>query len=151
MRITGKVITSAGLSSGIDASLYLVSKLQGMNAAERLARHLEYDWDPQSSYARAALADIDRVVKADPEASDGWALRGRILRRLGDLDGAMRVARLLESEGEVFEMDLLFIPEVEQLREHPDFGELLDALGITEYWRARGCTWTGKSAVCETA
>jgi DNA-binding winged helix-turn-helix (wHTH) protein/TolB-like protein len=68
---------------------------------------------------------------------------------LGDLDGAMSVARLLESEGEVFEMDLLFIPEVQPLREHPDFGELLDTLGITEYWRTRGCTWTGASVVCE--
>jgi hypothetical protein len=63
----------------------------------------------------------------------------------------MSVARLLESEGEVFEMDLLFIPEVAPLREHPDFGRLLDALRITGYWRARGCTWTGSSAVCESA
>jgi DNA-binding winged helix-turn-helix (wHTH) protein/TolB-like protein len=70
---------------------------------------------------------------------------------LGDLDGAMNVARLLESEGEVFEMDLLFIPEVAPLRERPDFAELLKALGIADYWRARGCSWTGASAACDSA
>jgi hypothetical protein len=70
---------------------------------------------------------------------------------LGDLDGAMNVARLLESEGEVFEMDLLFIPEVAPLRERADFADLLDALGIADYWRERGCSWTGAGAVCEAA
>jgi DNA-binding winged helix-turn-helix (wHTH) protein/TolB-like protein len=92
------------------------------------------------------------VAAVDEAASQGGISRQFefIVRTvLGDLDGAMSVARLLESEGEVFEMDLLFIPEVQPLREHPDFGELLDALGITEYWRARGCTWTGAGAVCE--
>ena len=54
----GKVITSAGLSSGIDASLYLVSKIRGEARAKYLALHLEYDWDPDSEFARAALADL---------------------------------------------------------------------------------------------
>jgi putative intracellular protease/amidase len=53
----GKVLTSAGLSSGIDASLYLVSKIQGMDRARSLALHLEYDWDPQGTFIRGALAD----------------------------------------------------------------------------------------------
>jgi len=53
----GKVITSAGLSSGIDASLYLVSKIRGLASAKNLALHLEYDWNPASTFARAALAD----------------------------------------------------------------------------------------------
>jgi tetratricopeptide (TPR) repeat protein len=100
------------------------------------------------TYRAAAVAAVDVAA-----SQDGISKQIEFIARavLGDLDGAMRVARLLESEGEVFEMDLLFIPEVEPLREHPDFGELLDALGITEYWRVRGCTWTGKSAVCEKA
>lgn len=53
----GKVLTSAGLSSGVDASLYLVSKIQGMDQARALALHLEYDWDPQGTFVRGALAD----------------------------------------------------------------------------------------------
>ena len=106
-----------------------------------------------------AAIDDPGLTDVAISAVDTAAQTGAISRRielitrtvLGDLDGAMRVARLLDSEGEVFEMDLLFIPEVEPLREHPDFGDLLDALGITDYWRKRGCTWTGTSAVCEAA
>ena len=95
-----------------------------------------------------ALTAVDEAV-----SQDGISRQIEFIVRtvLGDLDGAMRVARLLESEGEVFEMDLLFIPEVAPLREHPDFGNLLDALGITDYWRAQGCRWTGAGVVCEAA
>lgn len=95
-----------------------------------------------------ALAAID-----DAASQDGISRQIEFIVRivLGDLDGAMHVARLLEIEGEVFEMDLLFIPEVAPLREHPDFARLLDALGITEYWRARGCAWNGSRAACEAA
>jgi putative intracellular protease/amidase len=53
----GKIITSAGLSSGIDAALHLVEKIKGRGKAEALALHLEYDWRPDSGFARAALAD----------------------------------------------------------------------------------------------
>ena len=63
----GKVITSAGLSSGIDASLYLVSKIQGAARARQLALVLEYDWQPESGYARAALADMRLPSFAPPD------------------------------------------------------------------------------------
>ena len=53
----GKVITTAGLSSGIDGSLYLISKLHGKGTAQAVALNMEYNWDPESKYARAALAD----------------------------------------------------------------------------------------------
>ena len=54
----GKVITTAGLSSGIDGALHVISKLEGPTKAKRVALHLEYDWRPQADYARAALADM---------------------------------------------------------------------------------------------
>jgi len=53
----GKVITSTGLSSGLDSSLYLVSKIRGLAAAQRTALQLEYDWKPDAGYARGALAE----------------------------------------------------------------------------------------------
>lgn len=53
----GKVITSAGLSSGIDASLHLVSKVSGENKARSVALHIEYDWDPDGGFVRATMAD----------------------------------------------------------------------------------------------
>jgi putative intracellular protease/amidase len=53
----GKVITTAGLSSGIDGALHLVGKVMGNGAAQAIALGMEYQWDPDSNYARAALAD----------------------------------------------------------------------------------------------
>jgi DNA-binding winged helix-turn-helix (wHTH) protein/tetratricopeptide (TPR) repeat protein len=67
---------------------------------------------------------------------------------LGDLDGAMRIAELLEAPGEIFEMDMLFIPELAALRQHPDFMPLLDRLGVTAYWSGMDCTWNGNRVTC---
>jgi putative intracellular protease/amidase len=53
----GKVITTAGLSSGIDGALYLVSKILGKGEAQSTALGLEYRWDDDANYARAAFAD----------------------------------------------------------------------------------------------
>ncbi|MCL6275150.1 DJ-1/PfpI family protein [Muricauda sp. 2012CJ35-5] len=39
----GEVITTAGISAGIDGALHLVAKLQGLNAAKRTAYYMEYD------------------------------------------------------------------------------------------------------------
>ncbi len=54
----GKILTSAGLSSGIDAAIYLVSKYQGLGNAQRIATHLEYQWSPDKGFVRAQLADM---------------------------------------------------------------------------------------------
>jgi copper(I)-binding protein/transcriptional regulator GlxA family with amidase domain len=53
----GKFITTAGISSGIDGSLYLVSKLFGKARAQMVALNMEYDWKADSTYARADFAD----------------------------------------------------------------------------------------------
>lgn len=43
----GEIITTAGISAGIDGALHLVAKLQGLNAAKRTAYYMEYDnWVP---------------------------------------------------------------------------------------------------------
>ena len=42
----GKIITTTGLSSGLDGSIHVIDKLLGRERAERLARHLEYRWQP---------------------------------------------------------------------------------------------------------
>ncbi|HEU4387181.1 MAG TPA: DJ-1/PfpI family protein [Blastocatellia bacterium] len=53
----GKIITTAGLSSGIDGSLYVVYKIRGKAAAQMVALNMEYNWQPDSHYARANFAD----------------------------------------------------------------------------------------------
>ena len=45
----GNIITTAGVSAGIDGALYLVSRLDGMEAAKKTAYYMEYDkWDPRA-------------------------------------------------------------------------------------------------------
>lgn len=53
----GKIITTAGLSSGIDGALHVVSRMLGKTRAQMVALNMEYDWNPDSDYARAAFAD----------------------------------------------------------------------------------------------
>jgi putative intracellular protease/amidase len=85
----GKIITSAGLSSGIDAALYLVGKIRGVGEAERLALHLEYDWRPEAGFARGALAERLLPRLSEPEGAtvellgthgdrDRWETRVRV-------------------------------------------------------------------------
>jgi len=54
---SGPVVTSAGLSSGIDASLYMVAQLHDERRARSVALHLEYDWDPDGGFVRGRMAD----------------------------------------------------------------------------------------------
>jgi transcriptional regulator GlxA family with amidase domain len=44
----GPIITSAGISAGIDMSLHLVERLAGRALATRTARQLEFDWTENS-------------------------------------------------------------------------------------------------------
>ncbi len=67
----GKIITSAGLSSGIDAALHMVERLQGEDRARTVAMTLEYDWDPGQGFVRGTMADryIPRIDVQWPEGS----------------------------------------------------------------------------------
>jgi putative intracellular protease/amidase len=53
----GKIITTAGLSAGIDGALHLVSKMLGSGVAQSVALSMEYHWEPDGKWARADLAD----------------------------------------------------------------------------------------------
>ena len=45
----GPVITSAGISAGIDAALYVVQRLLGASVARETAEHMEYNWLPDTA------------------------------------------------------------------------------------------------------
>lgn len=40
----GNIITSGGISAGIDMSLHLVSKIHGVELAEKTAKQMEFEW-----------------------------------------------------------------------------------------------------------
>jgi transcriptional regulator GlxA family with amidase domain len=50
----GKVILSAGISAGIDMSLYVVSSLLGEQQAEKTAAYMEYDWAAKGRHPMVA-------------------------------------------------------------------------------------------------
>lgn len=51
----GQIVTTAGISAGIDGSLHVVSRLCGEESAKATAHYMEYDWSPPN--APAAEAD----------------------------------------------------------------------------------------------
>ncbi|MDX1517500.1 MAG: winged helix-turn-helix domain-containing protein [Woeseiaceae bacterium] len=95
--------------------------------------------------AAPALATLDDAVAAG-ELTPQIEVVARTL--LGDLDGAMSVARQLTAPGEIFEMDLLWIPQFRPLRLRPDFLELMAELGVTEYWELNGCRFVDADVRC---
>jgi transcriptional regulator GlxA family with amidase domain len=42
---TGAIITSAGISAGIDMALYVIARLHGIETARLTARYMEYTWN----------------------------------------------------------------------------------------------------------
>src|SRR5207302_5599051 len=54
----GKVITTAGLSAGIDGALHVIDREYGRTTAEDRARGLDYRWDPDSKWTRSAVAEV---------------------------------------------------------------------------------------------
>jgi transcriptional regulator GlxA family with amidase domain len=40
----GNIITSAGISAGIDMSLHLISRIKGLDLANKTAKQMQFDW-----------------------------------------------------------------------------------------------------------
>ena len=84
----GKIITTAGLSSGIDGAFHLVSKMLGRGAAQQTALGIEYKWEPESKFARAAYADrylpnfkgFDAQIISTDGDTDRWELKALVAR-----------------------------------------------------------------------
>lgn len=55
---SGKLVVSAGISAGIDGAMHVLEKRLGRGEAMEVALALEYDWQPERDFARAALADL---------------------------------------------------------------------------------------------
>jgi len=95
----GKIITTAGLSSGIDGALHLVSKIKGKGFAQATALTLEYRWDPDSKFARAALADryFPRIDNLDGEivSTEGDVNRWRLQVLISKPNSAAAIIELI--------------------------------------------------------
>jgi len=49
---TGNVVTTAGVSAGIDGALHVVARLLGRHVADETAQYMEYTWSPPAYAAR---------------------------------------------------------------------------------------------------
>ncbi len=47
---TGRIVTTGGISAGIDGSFHLVARLAGAEVATATADYMEYRWVPEQSY-----------------------------------------------------------------------------------------------------
>ena len=52
---TGKIVTTAGVSAGIDGALHVVDRLLGHKAAARVAKGMEYKWDEANAPEETAI------------------------------------------------------------------------------------------------
>ena len=115
----GKVITTAGVSAGIDGSLHLVARTLGRYVADRTAEYMEYAWSPQSytsskypllnprldetgrKFQQAsilmqegntndAIAIYRAVLAQTPGNAEAWLQLGRTLHQLGRYDEAAK-------------------------------------------------------------
>ena len=72
---TGRILTTGGISAGIDGSLHVVARLFGEEAARRTARYMEYDRQPDFNVrirpsSQAGIRDTP-VRGADPVPGNG--------------------------------------------------------------------------------
>lgn len=102
----GRVVTTAGVSAGIDGALHVVARLFGRATADRTARYMEYLWKPEP--------ELEKLYSAfDPSLDE----RGR---RLEEADAHLRAKRFDEAAriyGELSE-------------KNPEDGESLLLLGL---------------------
>ena len=89
----GKVLTSAGISAGIDGALHLVSRLCGDEVAWGTARYMEYDWRPDE------LAKMHAQPGVPVEGAEAMKLLGSI-QKLGVQGAAAEMQKLAEKPTE---------------------------------------------------
>jgi putative intracellular protease/amidase/YHS domain-containing protein len=107
----GSIITTAGLSAGIDGAFHLVDKLQGAAQARSIALGMEYNWQANQHYARGTFPDkylaklghigLPEGATVEDLANEGdadhWELAGRITFRAASADKAVpQILKIIE-------------------------------------------------------
>lgn len=118
----GRIVTTAGISAGIDGSLHVIARLLGRRTADQVASYMEYHWVPEaylsSSYAylnpstdargrleQTADMALDEknfsgaaeayrsLLEREPDNADLLVSLGRALRGTGDHRAAAEAFR----------------------------------------------------------
>jgi putative intracellular protease/amidase len=105
----GRIVTTAGVSAGIDGALHVVARLLGRAVADRTARYMEYRWTPDSHLAEnysllnslleeskdfeGAAAAWRAMLATDPANGFAWYRLGFSLHSMGKYDEAVEAAK----------------------------------------------------------
>ncbi len=116
----GSVITTAGVSAGIDGALHVVARLLGLTIAQQTARYMEYNWKPDERFASTyqtlnphldkrgqamqqadifrqaenwpeAIKAYEALTRQYPDSGEAWYLLGYCVHASGDLDRAIEI------------------------------------------------------------
>jgi len=122
----GHVVTTAGISAGIDGSLHIVARLLGRRVADQVATYMEYAWSPEASLATgysyfnpstddrgrlAQTADMQYDEKRYTEAEQTF--RSILEQDPANRDVQMSLAHTLSRQGKHEEAGAAFVRCVE--------------------------------------
>ena len=68
----GSIITTGGLSAGIDGALHVIAKMQGMGTAKQVALFQEYTWNPDAKPTRWGALAIRQIPNVDLHDYGTW-------------------------------------------------------------------------------
>lgn len=81
----GRIITTAGISAGIDGALHLISRIKGQDVAEAAARNMEYDkWAPNEGLMNYENEFVRYVKQHGPDKA-GQKYRDDLVAGAGSL------------------------------------------------------------------
>jgi len=115
----GQIVTTAGVSAGIDGSLHVVARLLGRHVADQTAQYMEYRWTPEAYLAKdysllnpsvdergrrqqqaailieeknhtGAIQICEQLVKEDPNDATSWMQLGEACYVCKRYDDAVR-------------------------------------------------------------
>lgn len=152
----GGIVTSAGVSAGIDGALHVVERLHGAETAAATARYMEYDWRPdeisklhrepgrsvqdhRTAQARALLGaqDLDAAVAVHATWSKaGDAPSEAILNRMGY---ALMNAGRMDEARRLFELVVGVHPDSANACD--SLSELLETVGLNP----EAATWARRT------
>lgn len=67
----GKLVTTAGVAAGIDGSLFVLSRLSGLEPARKVAKQIEYHWHSSQILQEGGASD-PYVFPEEMAESAGW-------------------------------------------------------------------------------
>jgi len=138
-------------------SFYLLSTGQYAEAEARIrqglnALNLDSSWvGPVVAGVADESVRADAVDLLDSEYADGHIPDNVMLTLsvlLDNVDRAMDIALASQTEGALFELELIFVEAFREFRQHPRFGELTEKVGLQGYWDEAGCSWLDDRIVC---